>query len=215
MSGKHIPFAMPLLGAFLIGLGAYADNAQPPRPAGMPTNELVAFADFKGTPVVDSATLAEALELRYWNFQVQVPDGTQRLRVDLHLVDKDADRVLGKLNLDATEWDGTAGKHIPGSKQFRVFIMISPVDMSPEDPLRQSGKLRVFAKGSPKDSSHASILIENPFKNDDGGIITDTSPELVRDRKVPSGSWDGFGTRFNLMESNGRQRILRISFEKD
>lgn len=178
---------------------------------GMPTNEVVAFDDFQKS--VDSEDLAEALGIMHWYFQVQVPDGTSALTANLHLIETNSDEVLGKLVLNTEPRDDN-GNRILGIKQFRVLVIVQPLDASTEHPLFESAKLRVFAKEYLTGSSSIQI-IKNPFsKNSKGGADIYNTSRLVRDLKIPSGVWDGYGTGFDLISLVADNRILRISFEK-
>ena len=202
----NIRFALLTVGLFCLAMTpAFCDETNfLHRPQDMPTNELAVFDDFHQS--VDGEDLAEALGIMHWNFQVQVPDGTDMLSVNLHLVETNSDSVLGKLNLSTRKMDALTGKDIPGVKQFRVLVVISPLDTSVNDPLFESVKLRVFEKNFLTHSS-SRIIIENPFyKKSKDGFITTHGLLLSRDHKVP---WD---TRFDLMSSANDKRILRISF---
>jgi hypothetical protein len=178
----------------------------------MPDNELIAFDDYQ--KAVDGTDLADALGIKHFNFQVQVPDGTSFLRVGLHLIEDGQDRDVGNVKLWAEKRDDS-GNVIKGAKQFRVLVMVSPLDTSTANPLIESPKLRVFAKEFLTGNSGAAATIENPFKKKHaGGVMIHNTTRLVRDRKVPPGAWDGFGTRFDLFSTDDGKCVMRISFEK-
>lgn len=185
------------------------------RPPGMPTNELVAFVDPRQS--TDSEDLAQALGVMPWNFQIQVPDGIVRLEIILHLIEtnSDTDTILGKLllNIEQTQMDSTGViKSTPGVKQFRVLVVMCPLDTSTANPMFDSPKYRIFVKEFLTDISSA-IIIKNPFKTE-AGVAIYNQPRLVRDRKVPPGVWNGFGTSFDIMDQGNFKRELRISFER-
>jgi len=189
----------------------YSDEPKLHRPPGMPENELIAFDDYQKS--VNSDDLADALGIVHFNFQVQVPDGTPFLRVALHLIEDGKDRDLGSVKL-LTEKRDDSGNVIKGAKQFRVLVMVSPLDTSTADPLRESPKLRVFAKEFLTGNGGAAVSIENPFKKKHtGGVVIHNTTSLVRERKVPPGTWDGFETRFDLFSTDANKCVMRISFE--
>ena len=189
----------------------YSDELKLHRPPGMPENELIAFDDYQKS--VNSDDLADALGIVHFNFQVQVPDGTPFLRVALHLIEDGKDRDLGSVKLQ-TEKRDDSGNVIKGAKQFRVLVMVSPLDTSTADPLRESPKLRVFAKEFLTGNGGAAVSIENPFKKKHtGGVTIYNTTRLVRERKVPPGTWGGFGTRFDLFSTDADKCVMGISFE--
>jgi hypothetical protein len=210
MNTRSLP--LPLLLCLLCLCGAPV-RGQLKRPPGMPDNELIAFYDDDHRRSLNANDLADALGIMQWSFQIQVPDGTDKLQVALHLIENGSDRILGTVYVRGEKWDSTAGKVVPGSKQFRLLVLLSPVDTSASDPLRESAKLRLFAKEF-QSGSRSSEVVDNPLRKHRGSITTFESPRLVRDRKVPSGVWDGFGTRFDLVSSDDEKRIVRISFHQ-
>jgi len=188
---------------FLSGMPGNAGEPQPQRPSVMPENQLIVRSS--APRAVDSEDLAEALGIHQWNFEVRVPEGTSHLRVAMHLIQNGTDRNLGSITLSAEKRDD-AGKVVQGAEQFRVLVMVSPVDLSTGNPLLQSAKLRVFAKEFQSGSASAAI-IDNPFKKQPNGVTIYKSP------KHSPGAGEALRTRFDFFETDDHQRVLGISFE--
>ena len=201
---KFLFFIPTLCLLFLSGMPGNAGEPQLQRPSAMPENQLIVRSS--APRAVDSEDLAEALGIHQWNFQVQVPEGTSFVRVAMHLIQNGTDRDLGSITMSAEKWDTDAGKVIQGAKQFRVLVMVSPVDLSTGNPLLQSAKLRVFAKEFQSGSASAAI-IDNPFKKQPNGVTIYKSP------KHSPGAGEALRTRFDFFETDDHQRVLGISFE--
>lgn len=157
------------------------------------------------TTAIDSDDLAAALGIHHWNFQVQAADGMPAIRIAVRLIENGADRKLGEFTLSAEKWDSAAGKVIKGPKEFRVMVVVSPLDSATVQPLFESARFRVFAKEFQSGSTGAAI-IENPFaKAPRRGIITYVAGQRGA-AKVPR-------TDYDLYATDDYERVLRISFE--
>jgi hypothetical protein len=190
---------------------AFCDEAKTNHFRGMPTNEVIAFDDFQKSLSADD--LAGALGVRHWNFQIQVPDGIETIHLRLQSIEGKKERDLGYLSVVVRERDATGqGIYSSGVKQSHVVVVAMPTDTSVGDPLFESKKLRIYARGSIS-RSNSSRLIDNPFRQGKEGVATYNTSRRVRDRKAPPGVWDGFGTRFDLMGTADDKTVLRISFE--
>lgn len=210
---KSLLSAIPLVVVLcVVRVELIAGQANTNQFNGVSTNDVVARPEERR--LVDATELAEALGVRQWNFLVQVPDGTDSLSLSLRFAGEGTERKLGDhLVLKANEWDSTVGRSIPGVKRFRVLVMILPADMSAEDPIRGSAKLRVFAKEFLSGSS-SSALIPNPFYKSKGGVATYGLGGSRRYREPNSSVSEGFGSRFDLMEVDGKG-FLSVMFSRN
>jgi hypothetical protein len=177
----------------------------------MPENQFIAYDDSHSYRSLDANDLADALGIMQWNFVVQVTNtGFSTFTIALHLIENGSDRILGQVTAGASDIDGS-GKPIEGPRQFRLLALLSPVDTSGSDPLRESAMLRLYAKL--QSGSRSSVIVDNPFRKRHEGIDYG-SAQVVRDLKAPPGGSRGFGTLFDLISSDDHKRIVRISFHQ-
>lgn len=172
---------------------------------GVSTNDVVAFADYQSA---GRNELTEALGIERWDFQVQVPDGTETLIVRFDLAEGHTYRKLGELTLLPSEREQQSGGRVPGQKRFRVTVFLLPTDSSVTRPLIENSKLRVHVKESLSGSSGGTI-IKNPFRKG-GGVTVFHSANVVREGNSAHGVWDGYGTQFGLMERDSKR--VQVSF---
>ena len=173
-----------------------------------PTNEFAVVAE----PVVQSVNnedLAESLGIKHWNFQLQIPDNWAGYSVDFRWFENGTSRDLGHCEWPLSRIDSETGNKIPGPYQERILLFIAPVDISTDDPWRNSARLRVFLRDYGQVSG--SMLIENPFKKSKTGFATYGIAGAVRENQ--SNLSQSFEKGFKLISSGQNEtNELRVFF---
>jgi len=173
-----------------------------------PTNEFAVVAE----PVVQSVLsddLAESLGIKHWNFQLQIPDNWACYSVDFRWFENGTSRDLSHCEWPLSRIDSETGNKIPGPYQKRFLLLIAPVDISTDDPWRNSARLRVFIKDSGPVSG--SMLIENPFRKSRSGLVTYGVAASVRENQ--SDISQSFEKGFKLISSDqNATNELRVFF---
>lgn len=164
----------------------------------MATNEFAVLADSQSS--LNDNVLMESLENKRWNFQLQITNNWACYSLDFLWVQNGAVHELGHGEISLNDIDPLTGMQVRGLLQDKIALLISPVDLSAEDPWRNSAKLRVFTTTG---RSFGSRFIENPFRKNSESWVTWSVPSLVK--KSP----DKY--EFKLMEA-GTNGEFRIAF---
>jgi hypothetical protein len=193
---------LTLLAAGLICLTtapAFCDETNVFARMGMATNEFAVLADSQTS--LNDQVLAESLEIKHWNFQLQISNNWACYSMDFLWVENGTAHELGHGEIPVNDLDPLTGKQVRGLLQDKIVLLISPVDLSTEDPWRNSAKLRVFTTTG---RSFGSRFIENPFKKNREGWATYSAPALVKKspykvefKLITAGTNDEFRIAFN------------------
>ena len=177
---------------------AFCDDTNIFARMGAPTNEFAVLSDYQSS--LDDEALAESLQIKHWNFQLQISNNWASYSMDFLWRENGTIHELGHGETSISDIDPQTGRQTPGMFRDKILLMISPVDSTTEDSWRNSAKLRVFVKNS---RSYGSFFIENPFKKNKETWATYGDASLIA--KSPS------KIEFNLMTA-GTNAEFRVAF---